>query len=734
MARVYVSSTQLDLHNERRAVIDWLTAAHHQPCHSYTADNETVRASCVADVRGCDAYVLILGHRYGHVPLDDNPNGWSITELEYEAAVTAGLPVTALSATAIRNTALTDIGKPAYTKVQAFHGKVNKAHRAAEFGNAEALIAVLSTGLLKALSIDPLKDPRVQAIITTLTSKNLNSENEAAALRNENTELKSQLAAAIARQLANASAPGATAAQINATRALQAGDSGPSEALLAKEATATAQQADAQTDPAAQAAGRKEAAALARERGALARHHDVMAALVAYQQATDCDPADVWSWFYLSDLQRFVGDLPNAILSVTRAQAAAQQRLDLDGDDTAARHHLCISQIERGKLFEAQGNLTAAFNACSQAMEIAQALTQRELVNSEWMRSLANSQGLLGDMLIKQGDLRSARLAYQASMSNKADLLKRAPDNNEWRRDLSIGYEKLGKVQQAEGDLLSALRSFRDGMAIAEELAQSDPTNIQWQRDLSICHEWIGTVQNALDDWPAALEAFRESITITRALATGDQANKEWQHDLWTSHHLLGKAFLSRRQWSSARDELSSALAIAKSLALHDPTNARWQHDLSESHENLGDWLLAQSEFAAALVEYRLSRALREALVQRDLTNSRWQESLCTTHQRISAVLQALSDLPAAVTELRKGVVVAKRLERLNSPSGNWQLAIFCVKLVRHLGPKHVERQALLAQSKAALNAWETARRPPPEPNGREWFATQFRELDGPQA
>ncbi|MGH8615880.1 MAG: DUF4062 domain-containing protein [Gammaproteobacteria bacterium] len=69
MAKVYVSSTVADLRTERKAVIDWLVQTRHQPVHSYLPDSETVRDSCLADIDGCDLYVLILGHRYGHRPI-----------------------------------------------------------------------------------------------------------------------------------------------------------------------------------------------------------------------------------------------------------------------------------------------------------------------------------------------------------------------------------------------------------------------------------------------------------------------------------------------------------------------------------------------------------------------------------------------------------------------------------------------------------------------------------------
>ena len=39
MAKVYLSSTLLDLKPEREAVTRWLIAANHQPVHSYVADS-----------------------------------------------------------------------------------------------------------------------------------------------------------------------------------------------------------------------------------------------------------------------------------------------------------------------------------------------------------------------------------------------------------------------------------------------------------------------------------------------------------------------------------------------------------------------------------------------------------------------------------------------------------------------------------------------------------------------
>src|SRR6516164_10643886 len=112
MARVYVSSTITDLRAERQAVMDWLRAARHQAVDSYLPDSDTVRDSCLADVDTCDLYVLILGHRYGFQPADGNPEGLSITHLEFRRAGQCGIPRIALVRTSMAEVGTSDVGDP----------------------------------------------------------------------------------------------------------------------------------------------------------------------------------------------------------------------------------------------------------------------------------------------------------------------------------------------------------------------------------------------------------------------------------------------------------------------------------------------------------------------------------------------------------------------------------------------------------------------------------------------
>ena len=82
---IYISSTFSDLDAERRIAKD-IASAYGRVLESRRADDEGVIDVCIADVHACSVYVGIVGARYGFKPPGDaNPQGKSITELEYDA-------------------------------------------------------------------------------------------------------------------------------------------------------------------------------------------------------------------------------------------------------------------------------------------------------------------------------------------------------------------------------------------------------------------------------------------------------------------------------------------------------------------------------------------------------------------------------------------------------------------------------------------------------------------------
>ena len=94
MARIYVSSTSNDLEDYRKTVSQALRRLGHEDVamEYYVAEDTRPVDRSLSDVASCDVYVGIFAYRYGHVPKENNPEGRSITELEYRKAQEVGIP------------------------------------------------------------------------------------------------------------------------------------------------------------------------------------------------------------------------------------------------------------------------------------------------------------------------------------------------------------------------------------------------------------------------------------------------------------------------------------------------------------------------------------------------------------------------------------------------------------------------------------------------------------------
>jgi hypothetical protein len=91
VARAYISSSYIDLIEERRVVQDVLVSRAHTPVgmEQYRANPLPPLDVCVGDVEGCSHYFGIFAFRYGSCP---NGSDICITEHEYRAAMRKGIP------------------------------------------------------------------------------------------------------------------------------------------------------------------------------------------------------------------------------------------------------------------------------------------------------------------------------------------------------------------------------------------------------------------------------------------------------------------------------------------------------------------------------------------------------------------------------------------------------------------------------------------------------------------
>ncbi len=94
MAKIYISSTFLDLQEYRRQVSSVIRRMGHEDVvmEYYVAEDQRPVDRCLADVAACDLFVGIYAWRYGWVPSENNPEQFSITAMEYRQAEKTGKP------------------------------------------------------------------------------------------------------------------------------------------------------------------------------------------------------------------------------------------------------------------------------------------------------------------------------------------------------------------------------------------------------------------------------------------------------------------------------------------------------------------------------------------------------------------------------------------------------------------------------------------------------------------
>jgi Domain of unknown function (DUF4062) len=171
--KIYLSSTFKDLREHRAAVDLALRRMGHDVIgmEQYVAEEMTPLARSIKDVAAADAYLVIVGWRYGSVPDDQalNPKKRSITELEFETAVKESVPVLAFLLDpdapwpASSFDAMTDKGGK---QIAEFRSRLGSNYLAGIFSTpdnlaSQAVAAVASQGASRQMTARALQPDRV---------------------------------------------------------------------------------------------------------------------------------------------------------------------------------------------------------------------------------------------------------------------------------------------------------------------------------------------------------------------------------------------------------------------------------------------------------------------------------------------------------------------------------------------------------------------------------------------
>ena len=152
--QVFVSSTYMDLVDERREIIQALLEMDCLPAgmEMFPAADEDQWSLIKGVIDESDYYVVVVGGRYGST----TPEGISYTEKEYDYAVAAGIPVLGFVHANPDDISKgkSDMNPEAADKLELFRAKV-KSRMVKAYSSPAELGSVVSRGLMRGIKQDP---------------------------------------------------------------------------------------------------------------------------------------------------------------------------------------------------------------------------------------------------------------------------------------------------------------------------------------------------------------------------------------------------------------------------------------------------------------------------------------------------------------------------------------------------------------------------------------------------
>ncbi|MBO4496445.1 MAG: DUF4062 domain-containing protein [Clostridiales bacterium] len=148
--QVFISSTYIDLKNERQGIIENLWKANCFPAgmEAFVASDDEQFNIIMRVIDLCDFYVLIVGDRYGSI---NEKTEKSFTEMEYEYALSKKIPILAFVKNVDFNNVITSESLDTRAKLKAFVERVKKNRMCSMWSSSDELISAVAISVMNAI-------------------------------------------------------------------------------------------------------------------------------------------------------------------------------------------------------------------------------------------------------------------------------------------------------------------------------------------------------------------------------------------------------------------------------------------------------------------------------------------------------------------------------------------------------------------------------------------------------
>ena len=326
-----------------------------------------------------------------------------------------------------------------------------------------------------------------------------------------------------------------------------------------------------------------------------------------------------------------LGDLPGALTTYRKAQAARERLLATDPANAGLRRDLSTTSLKLAHVLLYTGDPRGGVEEAVKSSDIEEALAAADKTPDQSFR-LASSYTTHGYLLCAVG-----RTVDSLDRLRKAIGLFEPLEASGWNRDMvrlqlaqAYGYlaEVLAVCAPVPGlvpDLQASLAMYRKGLALEEALAQADVSNTTLQRRVWVGSVRLGDISTQLGDHRAAVEQYRRALDVAEELARADAANLQAQSDLSLVCSRVGTSLARAGETEEAFRLLHRAAGLLEPVVARDSVNVSTRSRVADTSIGLGFAYAALGSSPAVAREERLGH-WREAKARFEAGRAFWAE------------------------------------------------------------------------------------------------------------
>ena len=346
--------------------------------------------------------------------------------------------------------------------------------------------------------------------------------------------------------------------------------------------------------------------------------------------------------FWTADIGRQRGQVREAEAGMREYKRLADQMVALAPDNMKWRMEQQSANTNLGVLLFEQRKFPEATAQFTRALRNIEALATADPQNSDYQKSVTESQTWLADGQMAEGHLQEAIALRTGHVALLQQLLQRTGDV-EYRQKLVPGERRLGELYLFRGQLPEALDHYRAAVAHSEALIAREPDNSRWKYFSARARMDLARalLANGLKD-EAATET-NEACGVTSRLIAIDPNVQRWRANLRDCFDMRAQLALTDGTLPQAAGFAARAVQTAKAVRSTDPVEDRY----------------------AVAASYRLLGDIRHRLRDRTGAESAWQSGLSFLPANVAEKPNEMAEHAIILQRLGRGSEARGRTARL---------------------------------------------------------------------